>query len=438
MIADNAAFIAALNAATGKPASVTFSAGTTGGALNYTVDNTNCAGYSGVVQIYTDVNAGAYMLYGANHKTIALPQPNVAGVYGVGVRTMAIIGRIAGLPNDEFWWHVTRVQSNYLLVTNADQGRVFCFDISNPLNPTLFGSVQLPDTGSGNCFTGLPQQWGVDMHYGLYFPTDYHNMNLREIYVCESSTGSIWHVDFMTSVPSGSPKYYADQRLVAQCPRDTQKGELWFSTDGSYQAITGPGEPNGEVVRFGASSGTWNPFSLTSISIFPNFVEEVWAASYDAANSIIYFSGKFGSIGTYDTSIDSVTGVFNNVMGQRPTDRLNTKFYAGKLYHCSYGAYNTPGGLNTATRFIDTTTLGGLNTITNFQPFLSNNRTHWNFMPLGNCNGVLTFENGANGAGFALFKLDGTYIGLISFTDGAAYNVVALPGVGVYTPNTLV
>jgi hypothetical protein len=435
-IADNAAFIAALNAATGKPASVTFSTGTTGGVLNYTIDNTNCAGYSGVVQIYTDSNAGTYMLYGANHKTVALPQLNVAGVYGVGIKTMAIIGRIAGLQTDEYWWHVTRVQSNYLVVTNADQGRVYCFDITNPLNPTLFGMVQLNDTGSGNCFQGIPQQWGVDMNYGLYFPTDYHNMNLREIYVCESSTGSIWHVDFM-----GVPlvvKSFADQRLVAQCPRVHTKGELWFSTDGSYQAITGPGEPTGEVIRFAASATVWNGGSISSVTIFPNFVEEVWAASFDAANWIIYFSGNRGSIAAYDVSISSLVGSYANVMGQRPTDRLNTKFYANKLYHSSYGAYNTPGGLNTATRFIDTTTLGTTNVITNFQSFLSNNRTHWNFMPLGNCNGVLTFENGANGAGFALFKLDGTYIGLIPFVAGAAYNVVAIPGVGVYTPNTLV
>ncbi len=439
MISDNAAFIAALNAATGKPSSVTFSSGTLGGVLNYTVDNTDCAGYSGVVNIYSDTNAGAYMLYAANHRTVATPQPLSAGVYGVGIKTMSIIGQILGFVNDVFYWHVTRVQGNYLLITNSNAGQVFCFDITNPLMPSLFGSVVLPDTGSGNCFTGLPQQFGTNMYFGLYFPTDYHNMSLREVYVCESSTGSIWHVDFLASVPTVI-KSFTEQRLVGQCPRVHYKGMLWFSTDGSYQAITGPGMPDGEVLRFSASAPIWDATAIAQVTIIPNFTEQVWAASFDPGTGYIYFSGQKGTIVIYDPGAGATVNSYALVMGRTATNRLNTKFWNNKLYHSSFGAYTAPGGLTTATRFIDTTTLGTTNTIVNFQSFLSNNQTHWNFMPLGNCNGVLTYEDGTNPGGFALFKLDGTFIGLIPYTGagGSSYNVIPISGVGVYSPTTLI
>ena len=152
----------------------------------------------------------------------------------------------------------------------------------------------------------------------------------------------------------------------------------------------------------------------------------------------MYFSGEKGTIVTYDLVADARINIYSTVMGQRANTRLNTKYWAGKLYHSSFGAYSSPGGLNTGTRYIDTTTLGTSNTIVNFDAFLSNNKTHWNYMPLGNCNGVLTFEDGTNGAGFALFQNDGTYIGMINFVAGAAYNVVPLSGVGVYSPTTLV
>lgn len=436
MITDNAAFIAALNAATGKPASVTFSAGTSGGFLNYTVDNSDCAGYSGVVQIYSDVNAAAYLLYGANHKTIATPQPNVAGLYGVGVKTNTILGQVPGLVFDEWYWHTIKVQGNYMFLTNPYAGLVFCWDITNPLMPVSLGVVALPDTGGGNCFTGLPQEWGVNQYYSLYFPTDYHNMITREVYVVEARTGSIWHVDF-----AGTPtvvKSFKDQQLIGMCPRIHEKGFLWFTQDGDMKAIYGPGVGDGVVIRMNVSAAVWDATTLLQVTIIPNFTEAVWAASFDGANSLIYFSGQKGTIVKYSVVLDAIVSSYPLVMGRTANRRLNTKFYNNKLYHSTFGGYTAPAGLNTATRFIDTTTLGTTNTITNFQPFLGNNATHWNFLPLGNCTGVLTYENGTSGAGFALFKLDGTFVGNIPFADGAAYNVIGIPGVGVYTPNSLV
>lgn len=435
-IANNAAFIAALNGATGKPGSVTFSAGPSSSVLNYDVDNTDCAGYSGVIKIYTDTNSAAVMLYAANHKTIALPQPNVAGVYGVGLKTSSILGQLPGLIFDEWYWHCIKVQGNYMFFTNPYAGSVFCWDITNPLFPVSLGSVALPDTGGGNCFTGLPQEWGVNQYYSLYFPTDYHNMNTREVYVVEARTGSIWHVDF-AGTPS-VPKYYQDQQLIGMCPRIHEKGFLWFTQDGDMKDTYGPGVGDGVVIRMNVSAAVWDATTLLQVTIIPNFTEEVWAASFDGTNSLIYFSGQKGTIVTYSVLTDSIVNSYPLVMGRTANRRLNTKFYNNKLYHSTYGGFTAPGGLTTATRFIDTTTLGGTNTITNFQPFLGNNATHWNFLPIGNCNGILTYENGAGAAGFALFKLDGTYISNIPFTDGAAYNAIAILGVATYTPNSLI
>jgi hypothetical protein len=104
---------------------------------------------------------------------------------------------------------------------------------------------------------GNPQEWGVGQVFDLYFPTDYHSMSYREVYVVESRTGSIWHVDFATSVPS-VPKYYQDQRLIGQCPRVHFKGDLWFTQDGNMMATTGPGVGDGVSVCFHVSAGVWN------------------------------------------------------------------------------------------------------------------------------------------------------------------------------------
>lgn len=440
-VANNAALVTALNAATGKPSVITFAATTTVGV--YQVTNSNCTIYSGTITITCDAGSDSFLIYGPNHTNMTGVAPTVNGEYAVGMRTSLQLGRIPGVTNNKIMWHSIQL-GNFLLTTESNTGKIFIYDISTPLTPTLARTIQLT-TVVGNNFAGTPHSItlfsaGVPIlsAYSLYFPTDYQaGMTINNFYVVEAVTGTLWKCN--ASVATGVVASLQDDQLIGKCPRVFVNNKIYFSQDGDLEQATSQssGIAEGLIVVFNTTTMT-----ITSTpTIFQNVTEYVWAASYDGVGTI-YFSGDKGSVATYDVIADAVLSRYLGIRGIsfQYGYRLNSCYFLGKLYWTPI----TPG--IPLASFVDVTTLGTTNVITDFQaciapdnsPTLASN-SH-NFKPLGNCLGILTIEDYSNnGLGFlAVYKLDGTFVETIRCRNLDAYNIIPVPNVSIYTPNSFV
>jgi hypothetical protein len=453
-IADITALIAAYNATPTKPASITFTAGSTYGQV--IVTNTNCVAYSGTIVLTADLGSESFMLYGANHSEMIASWPGVAAEHGIGLAIGSVIGKLpglapAGITTDEPVWH-TIIIGKYMLVTSPPTVRwqVRVYDITNPLMPAFVRAINLPDTSSPpQCFGGIPHTptvasggTPIPSIYGLYFPTDNPSaMSLNAIYVVESSTGSIWKLDIF-DVGSGVVSSFWDQRLRGKCPRVLIGGtDLYFSQDGDMETAGGliSGIPAGEIVKL--SLATFSGSGISTVNILTAPSEYVWAACYDGIDTI-YFSGVNGTLAKYSVSGAAVTATYLNAF-PIASFRLNTKFQGIGIFASSLQFT----GSTTGTFVLLTTSLPAISRIAfgNFTPpggTVANNASHYNCLPLGNCLVLVTYDNWADSGhpqgGIAVFTTTGVFQGVIQLVAGNIYNVVAIKGVDVYTPTTLV
>lgn len=444
-IASLTALIAAYNATATKPASISFAAGSVFGQI--VVTNTNCTAYSGTIVLTGNLGSESFLLYGGNHSQMIASPPAVGTEQGFGMALGALIGKIPGLPNTVPYWH-TCIVGHYLLftVTTLGVGQLYVYDISSPLNPSLLWAIALPDTGSGNCFTGVPNSQSVSSGgsaipsiYGLYFPTDNPGqMFATSVFVFESSTGSAWKVDVTTGTVTTS---FTNQQLRGKCPRVIGGSDIYFTQDGNMETTGGntSGVPIGDVVVL--ATGSFNAGGIALVSIFNSPSEYVWAATYDGINTI-YFAGVNGTLAKYSISAVAVTNRYINAFAVS-NSRLNIKYFANQILASSLGF----AGLTTGTVSLSTPALPTI-TVTPFANFtppgstVANNASHYNALPLGNCLVAVTYDNYADSAhpqgGVALFKLDGTFVGTIPLLAGDVYNVVAVPNISVYVPTSLV
>ena len=456
-VANNAAMIAALNAASSKPASVTFSATSTIGQVEVT--NTNCTAYSGTITVQCDAGSADFLLFGANHTDdIGTTAPTLNAEYGIALRTNSVIGKIPGSTLTNRLWHTIQI-SNYIIACEANTGKVFFWDITNPLMPSLAQTIQLNSVVSGN-FSGYPHSANnfcdggtttpLPSWYSLYFPTDYYSaMALSAIYIFEGTTGTAWEINFYTGAVVAS---FQSNLLLGKCPRVLIGGKLYFTQDGSLEqdASLSSGVNRGNILQFNIAAG-FNSGNLSQLAIFDN-QEWVWAASYDGTQ-FIYFTGQSSSVVVFSPLLNVVDNTYLYVLGAGNNfiNRLNSCYFQvgpttgvhnAFLYWTSVQIY----GFNSLMS-VDVYTLSTTPAVVQFQSLpteiAGSGKAH-NFLPLGNCLGVLTTNhqdpvsgNCANGI-VAIYNLNGTYVGQINLSAGQSiYNLIAVPDVSVYTPTNM-
>lgn len=452
-VASQAALIAALNAQSTKPSTLTFSAGATVDQI--IISNSSCSTYTGSPVITCDVGSSSFIMYGASHlQEFTSPAVNAA-IEAYGLKTNSLLGKIAGTPTGTSPWHMIRI-GNYLITAEGDTGVIYFFDITNPLMPTLARTITLPVIAAGN-FSGIPTSLGVGTNvvrtlYSLYFPTDsYELMTLDAIYIFEGLTGSAWKVNFYTGTVTAS---FQSNKLIGKCPREMRQHivnstiAIYFTQDGTLEAdISGTsGVLVGHIVTLDVSS--FNASGLGTQEILLNQVENVWASSWDGADTI-WFVGQLGTIAEYSISANAVTNRYANGLGTYSSTariilrRGNAKYFAGILYVASLGPYS-PAGFGQGCILVD---LASLATPGPIQTLFTGNLTNpsayaHNILPLGNCLLAVTIEANGLVPGYGvilIYKTDGTFLQACALNSAQAiYNLIAIPNVSVYTPNNLV
>lgn len=438
--------IALLNAMSDKPATITFIAGPTPDQV--IINNSDCTGYSGVISINTDAGSNSYLLYSGTH-TGLLGATTVLGNQerAFSIKSLTDLGGLIGTPTgDPIGWHTIKI-GNVLMVSEPSGGKINFWDVTNPLMPTLSRTITL-NAVVGDCFTGSPQSetiasatnsptTDVDTIYDLYFPTDYYaTMSLNAIYVVESLTGCIWKLDYFGS-GTGIVASFQDDQLIGKCPRVLIGNQLFFTQDGDLEQATGQSSTVavGDIVILDIT--TFNSGGLSTMTVFLNHIENVWSASYDGAGRI-YFVGEFTSIGLYTIASGPppIRYLYAGGIGLQMSYRANSVYYLGNLYVTPQHLPSYNGMI------IDVSTLGGVVSIGQFDvPTGSTINGMFNFIPLGNCLGVLTSARvpGDSPAHIALYFLDGTYVERFTIpSEEEYYNVIPIPNVPVTTPNNFV
>lgn len=435
-VATQAAMIVALNAVSTKPATVTFSADT--GSIGVTVvRNSDCTLFSTVINIYTDAAEKNFMLMAPNHGFMTTTPSLGQGQTGLGLANNTVIGKI---PTAEISWHDIRI-GNYVVATDANTGGVLFFDVTNPLMPIFVKRVQLTSltsivfNGTPNSATVASGGVAVGSWYGLYFPTDYQAMTLSSIYVVQSVGGGIWKIDFYAAPGTEVVDGFQHAKLLGKCPRAIINNQIWFTQDGDLEQAASLSStiPEGSVINLDLAT-----FSSAGISTRSFFADEyIWGATYDGLNTL-YYVGNEGTLITVNLTT-LAANLFRHVLFTLAEFRLNAKYYSGKIYVSSLKF--DAGIVNTGTIIVD----AGTRAVTPFQSFNASSSlvptsSHYNFQPLGQCVGVLTYDGYQNvshkGGGVSLFKLDGTHLGDIPIDVGNLYNVIPFTGVSIYTPTS--
>ncbi len=444
--------ITALNGAPTKPSTVTFS--DAGASFNVVINiyNSSCTDFSDPITISTDIGSASFLLYGSSHANYSsTPYAVNGGEVGVGLRTSENIGVIPGLSTSNIQWHTIRIGTT-LIASESNTGKIYFWDITIPLQPVFIRYIQLNSVVVG-CFSGLPTSKGVDngsvqSYYSLYFPTDYSNMALSSIYVFESLTGSAWQIN-MFDTGSGVTASFQANVLIGACPRCIVGTKLYLTIDGTLATDIGGSAPylDGYIGVLNLASA-FNSGALSTVNIAGlGTTDPIWAATYDGVDTI-WFMGVNGVLYKYTVSLGSA-GILTGAMGVLGGFKLrgNMKFYLNKLYCSSLGGLK-PLTLNIGAMSIDVSTYPTLTQVffEGYTSDYSTNKYVHNILPLGNCLVLVTAEGytAASPAGpesgvVAVYKTDGTFLSQIELDPGQnIYNLIAIPGVSVYTPTTLV
>lgn len=460
-VASQAALITALNAISGKPSTITFSAGST--AAQVQVFNSSCIAYAGTINITCDAASGSFLMLGSSHTQMITGASAVEGIVAYGLRTNANLGKLPGMPSSHSPWHIIKI-GNFAITAEGDTGKVYFYDITNPLMPTLARTIQLNTVvagGNGN-FTATPTSLGivnnvVPTYYSLYFPTDYYNiMSLNSIYIFEGKTGTAWNIDFFAP-GTGIVASFQSNLLIGKCPRvlamsgtsSPPSPNIYFTQDGTLEAdISGAsGVAEGFIPILNLGAG-FSAGSISTQQILLNEAEYVWAATYDGAGNI-WFMGQLGTAAVYSVSTNTVTTRYGNALGTYLSSartlqrRGNIKYYGGRIFVASLGAFQ-PLGFGQGCLYFDVSSLPSSNAAL-FTGNLSNPSAFaHNILPLGNCLVAVTIESGAtpttpNNGAIDIYDTNGIFRECCELNTGEAiYNLIAIGNVNVYTPNNYV
>lgn len=440
----------------GSPVQLTFSLGTAPDSLQ--VVNSDCSAYPYTPTIYCNAGSNSFILLGANFTDMIGTTPTLNGAEGLGLANSSFIGRIPGSASNKHMWHTIHI-SNYCIVAEGDTGKIYFYDISNPLYPTLARVIQLNDTGSGNCFTGLPNSKNYQSpnvaqpsYFSLYFPTDYYGtLGLGAIPVCEGTTGSLWLINFYGGTVINSTH---QNQLLGKCPRivtgTTNNWLLWLTQDGDLEQAAGlsSGVAIGHISIVTFSSA--GAFSYADQQIFSQ-QEYVWAASYDGTG-LIYFSGNKGSVYSYDITTLGRPSILNsNIFGSSGvfTYRLNTSCFGGNLYFAALNLSKlSPPSQHQPLQIATTASLlASAPVISHIDVVAAGEasvNTFFNVQQLGGCLLAVVMAGGATPQVIVIFRSNGDLVGAISNSPDLGvhqyfmFNFIAIPNYRTYTPNSFI
>jgi hypothetical protein len=454
-VANETAMLAALNTTPSKPPTVTFlpTAASTPGTI--VINNSSCSSYSTPIVVTCDAGSSSFLAIGAAHlQELTSPAVINGGVVAYGMHSNSLAGEFPGLSSANIQWHTVKI-GTHLMVTESNTGRVYCFDINNPLYPVLVKTVQL-NAVVGSCFTGLPTSLGINgtvlSFYSLYFPTDYNIMTLSNMYVVEGITGCIWNINMDPSTTTGVIASFHDNRFLGKCPRvmlnislgGAPTPHIIFTQDGSLEQNAGlvSGVLAGDIVVLDLNTFSGSGITVMTTTI-PVNTQQIWAACYDGANTI-WFMGQGGALAKGFISPSS--SVFSFVAPTYATGinlalRSNMSFFQSTLYVTSLNGSIFSGGSTVAR--IDISALPSV-PVTVFSSVPGNgaaSKHAHNVLPLGNCLVLVTTEggepSGAEGA-ILVYRTNGVFLMSCLWNNGqSVYNVVVIGGITVYTPNGL-
>ena len=439
--------ITALNAEPNKPASDTFSAGTstppaTPNTYKITRFDVDCD-QEDIVNVWADVpptpiNDGLIVI-GANSDEL-IGADRELGIFDIVAS--ARIGELCNVTANTIPWHVFQ-WGNFLYTVESNTGKLYKYDMSDPKNPVLAFTMNLPiptaPAGWPTAFSGLPQYGGTQpSHWDVYFITDYTDGN-NIVYICESTSGCVWEYDMAIDQVTA---YMQDFRLFGRVPRVFVNGTIYFSWDGNRIDLLGalygaPFLPNqiiaAEISTFGLTSA-----SLLGYPILPD-TKKPWAISYDPITNFMWVSSSEGDLyratvvgnelfdmggGTYFTAFSGVWGTLGT------TYSINTVLHDGHIV----GSFHSASAPFPGTRFILLSNIaGGV-----VAQVAGSNPWHYNLKPIPGKNyGILAADG-------ELLKVDLTpgNIGAILSTiglngsPGQVYNVVPYVLPNGNTPNS--
>lgn len=438
-----------LNAQSSKPSVLTWSVGVVPDTLE--LKNSNCNIYSATPIVSCTVGSAQYILFGANHTDMIGTTPTLNGVMPFNVTNPVAMGRIPGAISDKHMWHIIYV-GKYAVVAEGDTGKIYFYDVSNPLSPILASTIQLNDTGSGNCFTGLPLSTNYQSpstprssYFSLYFPTDLNaTYNLAAIPVFEGTTGSVWIINFFTNSVVASDH---QTTLLGKCPRTLTvyssggRSVVYLTQDGNMEQAAGLSStvPIGYVVA--VTFTTAGSFAYSTQQILLNFAERVWAASYDGTQ-YIYFTGEFGSVYVLPIAGGGSPVLNANIFGGswQFLFRLNTSCFGGKLFFAALKANLGSPPVVQGMKIADAASLAsGVALVTTLPS--SSGTPYFTVSPIGNCLFATVEGNGtSSGQRLSIYRTsDRTLVKQIITESTLAYvfNVISLP-TNTYSPNTFI
>lgn len=446
--ATQADMIAGLNAKSDKPATITYSAGSSVSSVN--VFNSSCTAYSGVISITATADSGSYLLYGANHTSLLGLTPTVNGEYGIALRTSTLLGKLPGADPTKHMFHNIRI-NNYLITSESDTGKIYFWNITSPLMPTLARTIQL-NAVVGSSFTGVPNSSPLfpfaaltGSWFSLYFPTDnLGNMTENTLVVIEGITGTAWKLNF-SDPGSGVTASFQDDRLLGKCPRCvvtvTGKTMLYLTEDGNLEssASLSSGVADGSIVKMSLDNFTSGGIATQAIYSAPMY-SKVLAASFDGSNTI-YFTTKDGNIIRYNPTSQTVVNTTAAIPSAVFLNWVNTSYFNGRLFIVSTFNYTTPSLFSVDVLSLVTPPVA----VVSFPEFSTD--YFMTALPLGSCLLAVTAyhfpaDGDHEGGKVFLFKTDGTFLGYLlgsatSAVQGKSlYNLVYAPNINSYTPNS--
>lgn len=439
----------ALNTFSTKPPQLTISVGATSNSLQ--IANSDCTAYPHSPVITCNAGSNSYILFGGNHTTELGTTPTLNGVLALGVADSSVVGRIPPPDVTKHMWHTIKI-GNFIIVAEGDTGKIYFYDVTNALSPSLARIIQLTPTTVVNNFDGTPHSTNYlspfvpkPSNFSLYFPTDYYGtMTLNAIWVCEGTTGSIWIIDLYDP---GDGVIDSDQNnvLLGKCPRVLKGSTLYFSQDGDLEQAAGlsSGVAIGNSVHVSWPAPTTFGYGQSVIFSQPEYV---WAISYDGLGNM-YFTGAHGSVARVSSgSTPDITN--SHILGSSANFlfRLSSVISGGVLYFAGINlqigsppvSYQKLKKVTTASLDANAPVVTEIDGATG----VSTTNSYFNVIPLGNCQLVLVYAFGTSpGQGIGIYRLSGGVI--VDFVELISqpyymYNVVAVPNYSQYTPNTFV
>lgn len=358
------------------------------------------------IVLTTDVLSSQVVVYAGNTKQTAL---GAQAVYGIDLSNNKVMGILGAITNSSNGYLNQSIQvGDNLVIGDGSTGKIYVYNMTNPLQPRLVGFVQLNTVVMAN-FQGTPLYDSENWFWSLHFVSSLNNSNPNLVYVVESLTGTIWQVDVINMKLIGTA--FQSNTLIGKKPQLICNDKLYFTQDGNLESGTGQssGVGRGSIVIL-ATTQTFNSGSLSTLAVTSNYV---LAADVDY-NGNIYFLDAIGAV----TIVNAFTGTniaLGTIFPATASTFASLKINGNQLYASSQAWGTQTYNPNTG----ELVTFDDLDLPSGSSP----NTSHYGFTVTNTDMGLLTFTNSTYGAGVAKYTLSGQFVGLV-FGNFNFYNVI--------------